>query len=210
MYKEIIEKNNETINELKEQLTKYYNKETEIKTYTFKDDINTNELKEIIEKQEKDINNLHILINIEANKYKNKINSQIEKLKKEEKDKDFSEFYRHGKININNIDINVDDIYIRELISDNNTMYDCICTDERVDKNIFNTTIINNYKVNNIYNIKDSTIFYEIYKDKRLFINKKIVLNTKEKKDLFINYLKKWKKERHYLVAETMIYKFIK
>ena len=44
-----------------------------------------------------------------------------------------------------------------------------------------------------------------MYLDKELFSNNKIVLDNNEKINIFKEYIKKWTKEEHKMVAETMV-----
>ena len=80
-----------------------------------------------------------------------------------------------------------------------------VCTDKRIDKNIFNTFEDENYKIIDLHKLKNSKIFYDMYQDKRIFVDDKIKLNTKEELEIFTQYIDAWTKEKHKMVAETMV-----
>lgn len=204
-YKKDILNNNKRIIELKNIIKQYYNKNVEI----FPSDIDgledKNELKKILNKQIKDIKILNVMIDIEAQIAEKLRQEKIEKLKKEEKDKVFSRFYRTGIICINGIELSVDRFYIKEIENDERTICNFICTDSRINKKIFGTIEDSNYDLKNIYALKDSKIFYEMYLNKELFVDNRIILNNKEKISIFMEYIAKWTNEEHKKVAERML-----
>ena len=205
--KEILS-NIKIINELKNSIKRYYNKEIEIfdideqKVKLIEDE---NELKQIQGRQVEDIGRLNVIMEIEGQNATFEYQKKIEELKKKEKDMIFSEFYRTGIISVKGIDVSVDKFYIKEVINEGKEILNFICTDKRVDKKIFGTIEDRNFKVKKIYLFKKSKIFYEIYLDKELFSNNKIVLDNNEKINKFKEYIKKWTKEEHKMVAETMV-----
>ena len=205
--KEILS-NIKIINELKNSIKRYYNKEIEIfdideqKVKLIEDE---NELKQIQGRQVEDIGRLNVIMEIEGQNATFEYQKKIEELKKKEKDMIFSEFYRTGIISVKGIDVSVDKFYIKEVINEGEEILNFICTDKRVDKKIFGTIEDRQFKVKKIYLFKKSKIFYEIYLDKELFSNNKIVLDNNEKINKFKEYIKKWTKEEHKMVAETMV-----
>lgn len=205
--KEILS-NIKIINELKNSIKRYYNKEIEIfdideqKVKLIEDE---NELKQIHGRQVEDIGRLNVIMEIEGQNATFEYQKKIEELKKKEKDMIFSEFYRTGIISVKGIDVSVDKFYIKEVINEGEEILNFICTDKRVDKKIFGTIEDRQFKVKKIYLFKKSKIFYEIYLDKELFSNNKIVLDNNEKLNKFKEYIKKWTKEEHKMVAETMV-----
>ena len=204
-YKKIIERNNKEIIESKETIKKYYSREVDIYPYKIDNINDENELNKIINQQKKDIDNLNIIIDIELQNKENKRKKEIELLKEKETDKEFSKLYRKGIIEINNIDVSIDKFYIKELLDNNKIIYNFICTDNRIDKKVFGTIDDKKYELKHIYKLKDSKVFHNIYLDKELFIDNKIVLNNKEQLKKFMNYVFKWTPEVHTMVAETMI-----
>ena len=204
-YKNIIERNNKEIIESKETIKKYYSREVDIYPYKIDNINDENELNKIINQQKKDIDNLNIIIDIELQNKENKRKKEIELLKEKETDKEFSKLYRKGIIEINNIDVSIDKFYIKELLDNNKIIYNFICTDNRIDKKVFGTIDDKKYELKHIYKLKDSKVFHNIYLDKELFIDNKIVLNNKEQLKKFMNYVFKWTPEVHTMVAETMI-----
>ena len=205
--KEILS-NIKIINELKNSIKRYYNKEIEIfdideqKVKLIEDE---NELKQIHDRQVENIGRLNVIMEIEGQNATFEYQKKIEELKKKEKDMIFSEFYRTGIISVKGIDVSVDKFYIKEVINEGKEILNFICTDKRVDKKIFGTIEDRNFKVKKIYLFKKSKIFYEIYLDKELFSNNKIVLDNNERINKFKDYIKKWTKEEHKMVAETMV-----
>ncbi len=205
--KEILS-NIKIINELKNSIKRYYNKEIEIfdidekKVKLIEDE---NELKHIHGRQVEDIGRLNVIMEIEGQNATFEYQKKIEELEKKEKDMIFSEFYRTGIISVKGIDVSVDKFYIKEVINEGKEILNFICTDKRVDKKIFGTIEDRNFKVKKIYLFKKSKIFYEIYLDKELFSNNKIVLDNNERINKFKEYIKKWTKEEHKMVAETMV-----
>ena len=197
--KEILS-NIKIINELKNSIKRYYNKEIEIfdideqKVKLIEDE---NELKQIHGRQVEDIGRLNVIMEIEGQNATFEYQKKIEELKKKEKDMIFSEFYRTGIISVKGIDVSVDKFYIKEVINEGEEILNFICTDKRVDKKIFGTIEDRQFKVKKIYLFKKSKIFYEIYLDKELFSNNKIVLDNNEKLNKFKEYIKKWTKEEH-------------
>ena len=204
-YKKIIERNNKEIIESKETIKKYYSREVDIYPYKIDNINDENELNKIINQQKKDIDNLNIIIDMELQNEENKRKKEIELLKEKETDKEFSKLYRKGIIEINNIDVSIDKFYIKELLDNNKIIYNFICTDNRIDKKVFGTIDDKKYELKHIYKLKDSKVFHNIYLDKELFIDNKIVLNNKEQLKKFMNYVFKWTPEVHTMVAETMI-----
>lgn len=202
--KKQIEIYNNKIIELKAIIKKYYNKDiNDINVYTINAQDN---LEEIIEKQIKDISKLNFIVDQEDQILGNKRKKKIEELKEKELDKEFSKFYREGIIEVNNIEVSVNKFYIKELKSkDEKTFYNFICTDKRIDKKVFGTLEDRELKVLNIYKLKDSVLFYKMYLDKDLYNDNKIVLNDYNKIKTFMNYIHTWTKEKHSMVAETMI-----
>ena len=201
---EQIEFNNNEIKSLKETIKKYYNKDIEdIMPYQIYN--NENNFEEIRKKQRKDIDKLNINIDIEEQKTSAEISKKIEKLKELETDEAFSTFYREGFICINNIDVSVDNFFIKKVVRDDSTFYNFICTDERIDKKIFNTFDDREYEVKRIYKLKDSTTFYEMYLDEKLFNGNKIIIDNNKSLKLFNDYINKWTPKKHRMVAETML-----
>lgn len=201
---EQIEFNNNEIESLKETIKKYYNKDIEdIMPYQIYN--NENNFEEIIKKQRKDIAKLNIIIDVEEQKTSAEISKKIEKLKELETDEAFSTFYREGFICINNIDVSVDNFFIKKVVRDDSTFYNFICTDERIDKKIFNTFDDREYEVKRIYKLKDSTTFYEMYLDEKLFNGNKIIIDNNKSLKLFNDYINKWTPKKHRMVAETML-----
>lgn len=201
---EQIEFNNNEIKSLKETIKKYYNKDIEdIMPYQIYN--NENNFEEIIKKQRKDIAKLNIIIDVEEQKTSAEISKKIEKLKELETDEAFSTFYREGFICINNIDVSVDNFFIKKVVRDDSTFYNFICTDERIDKKIFNTFDDREYEVKRIYKLKDSTTFYEMYLDEKLFNGNKIIIDNNKSLKLFNDYINKWTPKKHRMVAETML-----
>ena len=201
---EQIEFNNNEIERLKETIKKYYNKDIEdIMPYQIYN--NENNFEEIIKKQRKDIAKLNIIIDVEEQKTSAEISKKIEKLKELETDEAFSTFYREGFICINNIDVSVDNFFIKKVVRDDSTFYNFICTDERIDKKIFNTFDDREYEVKRIYKLKDSTTFYEMYLDEKLFNGNKIIIDNNKSLKLFNDYINKWTPKKHRMVAETML-----
>ena len=201
---EQIEFNNNEIESLKETIKKYYNKDIEdIMPYQIYN--NENNFEEIIKKQRKDIAKLNIIIDVEEQKTSAEISKKIEKLKELETDEAFSTFYREGFICINNIDVSVDNFFIKKVVKDESTFYNFICTDERIDKKIFNTFDDREYEVKRIYKLKDSTTFYEMYLDEKLFNGNKIIIDNNKSLKLFNDYINKWTPKKHRMVAETML-----
>lgn len=205
--KEILS-NIKIINELKNSIKRYYNKDIEtfdVDEQKVKKLEDENKLNEIHDKQVKDIGKLNVIMEIEGQNATFEYQKKIEELKEKEKDKIFSEFYRTGIISVKGIDVSVDKFYIKEVIKEEKTILNFICTDKRIDKKIFDTIEDRKFKVKNIYLLKKSKIFYEMYLDKELFSNNKIVLDNNEKINIFKEYIKKWTKEEHKMVAETMV-----
>ena len=201
---EQIEFNNNEIKSLKETIKKYYNKDIDdIMPYQIYN--NENNFEEIIKKQRKDIAKLNIIIDVEEQKTSAEISKKIEKLKELETDEAFSTFYREGFICINNIDVSVDNFFIKKVVKDESTFYNFICTDERIDKKIFNTFDDREYEVKRIYKLKDSTTFYEMYLDEKLFNGNKIIIDNNKSLKLFNDYINKWTPKKHRMVAETML-----
>ena len=201
---EQIEFNNNEIKSLKETIKKYYNKDIDdIMPYQIYN--NENNFEEIIKKQRKDIAKLNIIIDVEEQKTSAEISKKIEKLKELETDEAFSTFYREGFICINNIDVSVDNFFIKKVVRDDSTFYNFICTDERIDKKIFNTFDDREYEVKRIYKLKDSTTFYEMYLDEKLFNGNKIIIDNNKSLKLFNDYINKWTPKKHRMVAETML-----
>ena len=201
---EQIEFNNNEIKSLKETIKKYYNKDIE-DTMPYQIYNNENNFEEIIKKQRKDIAKLNIIIDVEEQKTSAEISKKIEKLKELETDEAFSTFYREGFICINNIDVSVDNFFIKKVVRDDSTFYNFICTDERIDKKIFNTFDDREYEVKRIYKLKDSTTFYEMYLDEKLFNGNKIIIDNNKSLKLFNDYINKWTPKKHRMVAETML-----
>ena len=56
-----------------------------------------------------------------------------------------------------------------------------------------------------IYKLKESTIFYEMYLDEKLFNGKKIIIDNNKSLKLFNDYINKWTPKKHRMVAETML-----
>ncbi len=204
-YKKQIYFNNNQITQLKETIKKFYQKETKIIPYDINDISGKEELEKIIESQTKDIAILNIIVDTEDQKLTNELNRRIEKLKETESDKNFSEYYRNGIVEINGIDVSVDRFYIKEVETNNKSIFNFICTDKRIDKKIFGTIDDKEYIVKNIYKLKNSMIFYQMYLDKNLFINDKITINNKQQLNLFMQYIHNCTPEKHKMVAETMI-----
>lgn len=204
---EEIDNNNKIIDKFKQDLQKYYNRKVETKYYSYSGENNIEKLKKIIKSQTEEIKLLNLLFRMEAQNldciYKNK----IDELKKNEQDKVFSDFYHNGFIQINNIDIKIDKFYIEEVYAklDDKNVYNFICTDKRINNKMFKTLIDNNHELIKLYKFKNSKIFYNIYLDKELFANNRIIINSQRQYELFISYIKKWNKDNHRMVAETMI-----
>ena len=197
-----IEENNKEIEELKETIKTNFNKDIDdINTY----EVDSNNLESIIESQRKDIARLNTIVDIESQNAAIQIEKKIEELKKDETDKVFSEFYRNGVIVVNGVDVSVDKFFVKQTESDHGVIYNFICTDKRIDKSIFKTINDKDFKVKNIYVFKDSKTFYNIYLDKSLFIDNKIILNDEQQLNKFMEYVKHWMPEKHKMVAETMI-----
>ena len=200
-----IDFNNQEIIKLKETLKKYYNRDVEdINIYEVKD--TDNNLEEIIKKQLEDISKLNIIVDIEGQKKDNEVEKKLEELKQTEKDLTFSNFYRNGVVSINNIDVSVDKFFIRVLEKDGKSTFNIVCTDNRIDKSIIKTFNDKEYNLKELYKLKDCNIFYEMYLNKDIFVDNKLVINDERQLDIFLNYISKWTPERHKMVAETMIY----
>lgn len=201
--KNIIKVNNEKILELDSLFKKHFNKDAKVICYNAESIYDEFKLKEIIKNQNKEIKGLDIMFNLETHKYENELNKKREELEKKELDKKFSYFYGNGLITINGIDISVDKFFMKELENTSGEIiYKFICTDTRIDKNFFGSFDDNNYKINRVYRIKNSKIFYDMYLDKNIYIDGKIIINTKEQLIKFIEYIKKWNKEQHEIVTE--------
>lgn len=206
-YKKRIISNSEYLNELKETIKSYYDKDVEIiqidkkEIDTIKDE---EELKAIINKQAENINKLNMIIDFEVQKARMQYFKKTEELKKKEKDKVFSEFYRNGIINVKGIDVSVDRFFIKEIEKEGEKIFNFICTDSRIEKKVFGTIQDRDWDVINIFVLKNSKVFYEMYLNKNLFKDNKIILDTDEQMSLFMSYIKKWKNENHKMVAETM------
>ena len=197
-----IDFNNKQINKLNETIKKYYKKDTDIKPYSVDNITNEKDLEEIVKKQLDDIDQLNILVDIYGQDLDIKRQAKIEELKEKESDKDFSNFYRTGIIKINDIEVSVDKFFIRELIDkDNKPILNFVCTDTRLN----NDNNIEEYEIKSIHPLKKSKIFYLMYLDKNLFKNNKLIIDNKEKLDIFMNYIKDWTEEKHQMVAETMV-----
>ena len=193
---------------LKDSIKRYYNKDVEIyevnevEINNIKDE---EKLKEILDKQVEDIGRLNVIMEVEGQNFTFEYQKKIEELKKDEKDKEFSVFYRTGIITVNGIDVSIDRFYVKEVENEGKTIFNFICTDRRIDKKIFGTIDDKTFEVKNIYPFKKSTVFYEMYLNKELYSKNKIVLDSEEKLSLFMSYVKKWTAEEHKMVAETMI-----
>lgn len=205
-YKNKIRLNNDEINELEEIIKKHYDSNFKSKKYNSVEIFNVDELEKILIDQKEEINRLNIIIDIGEQNLFYERNIKIEQLKEKENDKSFSKFYREGLIEINLINVSVDKFYIKIVKDENNdTIYSLVCTDKRIDKNIFNTFEDENYKIIDLHKLKNSKIFYDMYQDKRIFVDDKIKLNTKEELEIFTQYIDAWTKEKHKMVAETMV-----
>ena len=204
-YKNEIKNNNDKIVELKETIKKYYQKDVDINPYDL-NEIDDGKLEETIEKQIKDIAKLNMIVDVEDQKVASETQQKIEKLKETETDKEFSKFYRNGVIEINGMDISVDRFYIKETEDKiGKTVFNFICTDEKIDKKLFGTIDDKENIVKNIYRLKNSMIFYQMYLDNNLFINDKIIINNQQQLNRFMQYIKAWTPDNHKMVAETMI-----
>ena len=197
-----IQNNNEIISKLKKDYEKIAKKDININTYEIPENMDEEEFKRISQKQIYDINYLNMMIDTEMQHIGNQMRNKINELKVKEEDKKFSEFYRNGLIIIKNKEISVNDFYIREFLDKNhNNDFEIICLDKNINEEIFQSSFEENEKsIIGIYSLKDSKIFYDIYV--KLCIDNKIVLDTEERIDEFKNYLKKWTKQRHNMVAE--------
>ena len=204
-YKKELLENNKIIRELKKSIKKYYNQDVDISPVNIENIDNIEDLKRILEIQIKDIGKLNIIMEILQQNLELEFQKKIEKLKSTEKDITFSNFYRTGYISVNGIDVSVDRFYIKEVENNGKITFNFICTDNRIDKKIFKTIKDKTFEVKNIYPLKRSKTFYEIYLDKRLFNDNKIVLDNDTKLNLFLNHIKNWTKVEHKMVAETMI-----
>ncbi len=205
-YKKIVERNNQIILNEKETIKKYYGKDLKVKIYNIDNITDENEIKKIIEEQVDEIAKLHIIVDTEGQKKSFEVRKKIEELKETETDKEFSKFYREGIIEVNNIEVSVSKFYIKELKDkEGKPFYNFICTDKRIDKRVFGTVEDRELEVLNIYKLKDSALFYNMYLDKNIYSNNKIVINDNEKLKTFMDYIHTWTPEKHSMVAETMI-----
>ena len=200
-YVEKIKENNEKINELKEDLLKYFNRKIGETKYEFNDSYSEEQLNDLLEKQFEELNELHAIFDMEdqATKYKNI--KKVEEMKKDEKDPEFSKFYRTGIITINNTDIYLDKFYIKEMKNnEGRVILNLVCTDPRV----HNEEDGEYNEILNIYPLKNISALYNIYLDKELYSNNKILLNSADSVEKFKNYINKWDKKNQYMVAETI------
>ncbi len=204
-YKLKIEQNNKTIVSLKQNIYENYKKSIPNNDYLFDASSSLDELKEIYNNQLTEINKLNIIFDTEYQNLKHNNIKMIEKLKETETDKNFSEYYRNGIVEINGIDVSVDRFYIKEVETNDKVIFNFICTDKRIDKKMFGTIDDKEYLVKNIYPFKNSKTFYQMYLDNNLFINNKITINNEQQLNLFMQYIYNWSPEKHKMVAETMI-----
>ena len=200
---DIIEKNNKIIKELSNSIQPNMN----LAIYNAANITNEDELKSILTKQLNDISKLYISLEMERQNSAHVMRERIKKLREIEPDKDFSNFYHNGIIVIDNIEVKIDDFYIKEFIDNNNSLfYSLFCTDKRIDNHSFGIIDETDLKLRNIYHLKNSQILYEMYKNKYLYNDNRIVLDEQEKFELFIRYMNNdLIKKKHKLVAETMI-----
>lgn len=204
-YKTKIEQNNVIIEDLKQSIYEHFKKSSPSNDYSFDTNASLDELKEIYNNQLEEINHLHIIIDVEYENTKYNNIKMVEKLKEKETDKIFSEYYRNGFVEINGVDVSVDKFYMKELEDENHKqIFNFICADKRIDNKIFGSIEDKDYFVKNIYPLKKSKIFYEMYLNSNLFINNKITINNEQQLNLFMKYIHEWTPEKHKMVAETM------
>ncbi len=204
-YKTKIEQNNVIIEDLKQSIYENFKKNSPNSDYSFDTNASLDELKEIYNNQLEEINHLHIIIDVEYENTKYNNIKMVEKLKEKETDNIFSEYYRNGFVEINGVDVSVDRFYMKELEDENHKqIFNFICADKRIDNKIFGSIEDKDYFVKNIYPLKKSKIFYEMYLNSNLFINNKITINNEQQLNLFMKYIHEWTPEKHKMVAETM------
>ena len=204
-YKKKINDNNEIILRLKKEYNEAFKENVQNNDYSYTDDASLEKLKEINEKQLKEINNLNMLLDAKYQNAKFKNIDKIEKLKEKETDSIFSDYYRNGVIEINGIEVSVNKFFIKEVEYNGRLVFNFVCSDKRIDNNILGTINDSNYPLKNIYLFKNSLVFYQMYQDKDLFINNKIVLNNEEQFKRFFEYLNNWTPKKHNMTAETMV-----
>lgn len=120
----------------------------------------------------------------------------MEEIPDEEIDEEFAKIYDNEQIIIDDKEIGLDKLYIKQLTDE--TVY--LTNDLYLAQDILTGNVIVGGEWTNLCLFKESSVFYNLYEDKLLKNNESI-----SKEDI-LNYIKDWDGEKHYktkdLIAE--------
>ena len=121
----------------------------------------------------------------------------MEEITDEEIDEEFSKIYDNEQIIIDDKEIELDKLYIKQLTD--GTVY--LTNDLYLAQDILTDKVIVGGKWTNLCLFKESSVFYNLYEDKLLKNNESI-----SKEDI-LNYIKDWDGKKHYKTKDLIAQK---
>lgn len=201
-YNEQIIKNKNVILQLEDEIRKTYSGEINNKNYGI--DYGNTDLENIIDEQRKYIDYLNSLTDMiyqsKDNEYKEKIEKIIES---GNINVEFYRLYNMGRFIYNNKYYPINKIYIKVYKNSIDNIYELISTEEKEFSILSKSNIdISEYKYIRLFKFKESSIFKNIYKDKRICNIFDININSEDSLKIFLEYLNNFDEKQYNFIKE--------